>query len=68
MTQAEHGPHRRSKAELLGVLRRLGVAPETIAEIDAKLPDPFNIDEAGAMLQAYGLTLDEAISRLGGSP
>jgi hypothetical protein len=50
------------------VVRRIGVAPETIAALDSKLPDWFNIDEAGGLLQSYGLTCDEAISRLGGSP
>jgi hypothetical protein len=68
MTQTEDDPHQRSKTELLAGLRRLGIAPETIAEIDSKLPDRFDIEEAGALLQSYGLTLDEAISRLGGSP
>ena len=68
MTQSERDPHYRSKAYVLSVLRRIGVPPETIAEIDSKLPDPVDIDEAGAILLPYGLTLDEAISRLGGSP
>lgn len=68
MAQVEYDSHLRSKAELRKVLRRIGVAPETIAELDSKLPDWFDIDEAGGLLQAYGLTRDEAISRLGGSP
>jgi hypothetical protein len=58
----------RTKAELREVLRRIGVAPETISEIESKLPDSFDIYEAGGLLQSYGITLDEAISRLGGSP
>jgi hypothetical protein len=60
--------HVRSKSELHEVLRRIGVAPETIAEIESKLPDSFDIYEAGGLLQSYGITLGEAISRLGGSP
>jgi hypothetical protein len=60
--------HVRSKTELREVLRRIGVAPETIAEIESKLPDYFDIYEAGGLLQSYGLTLDNAMSRLGGSP
>jgi hypothetical protein len=60
--------HVRSKSELREVLRRIGVAPETIAEIESKLPDSFDVYEAGELLQSYGLTLDDAMSRLGGSP
>jgi hypothetical protein len=60
--------HVRSKSELHEVLRRIGVAPETIAEIESKLPDCFDVYEAGGLLQAYGLTQDGAMSRLGGSP
>ena len=40
----------------------------TIAEISAKLSDPIDLHEAGALLQPYGLTRDELMSRLGGSP
>ena len=61
--------HVRSKSELREVLRRIGVAPETITEIESRLPDCFDIYEAGGMLQSdYGITLGWAISRLGGSP
>jgi hypothetical protein len=68
MTQIEGDPHHRSKAELLRGLRRIGIAPETIAEIDSKLPDQYDIDKAGALLQSYGITMDGVISLLGGSP
>jgi hypothetical protein len=68
MAQQHRDSHVRTKSELHEVLQRIGVAPETIAEIESKLPDSFDIYEAGALLQSYGLTLDEAISRLGGSP
>jgi hypothetical protein len=68
MTHVDDDSHHRSKTELLQVLRRLGVAEETIAEIGAKLPELVDLDDAGALLQTYGLTRDEAISRLGGSP
>jgi hypothetical protein len=68
MTQSEHEPHLRSKAELIHVLHRLGIPEETIAEIGSKLPEMIDLDEAGALLQSYGLTRDAAISRLGGSP
>jgi hypothetical protein len=56
------------RPQLHAVPRRIEVAPETIAELESKLPDCFDIYEAGGRLQSYGLTLDEAINRLGGSP
>jgi hypothetical protein len=68
MTQPGGGSHFRSKAELLQLLQRLGTSRETIAELDAKLSDPVNLDTAGDLLQSYGLTRDAVISRLGGSP
>jgi len=68
MTQFDHHSHHVSKAELLQILQRLAIPKETIAEIAAKLPDPVDLDESGALLQTYGLTRDAAISRLGGSP
>jgi hypothetical protein len=68
MVQRDNASHECSKDELLEVLRRLGLPSEEIAEIGAKLPDPVPLDEAGALLQSYGLTRDAAISRLGGSP
>jgi hypothetical protein len=68
MTQFDRDSHYRSKAEVLQVLARLAIPEETIAEIAAKLSDPVDLHEAGALLQAYGLTRDALISRLGGSP
>jgi hypothetical protein len=70
MAETEHHSHLHSKTELRTVLRHIGVAPETITEIESKLPADnwFDCYEAGGLLQSYGLTLDEAISRIGGSP
>jgi hypothetical protein len=68
MNQREHDPDLRSKADLLDVLRRLGTPEATISEIDSKLGDWVDLYECGDLLQSYGLTRDEAISRLGGSP
>jgi hypothetical protein len=64
----ESRPHLRARADLLQVARRIGIPEETIAEISAQLPDPVDLDEAGALLQSYGLTRDAVISRMGGSP
>jgi hypothetical protein len=62
----EHSAYR-SKAEVLNVLARTGIPKEAIAEISTKLPDPVDLDEQGALLQAYGVTRDGIISQLGGS-
>jgi antitoxin component HigA of HigAB toxin-antitoxin module len=68
MAQFERDSHLRSKAEVLRVLARVGVAEESIAQIAAQLPDPVDLHEAAQLLQTYGLTRDALISRLGGSP
>jgi hypothetical protein len=68
MTQFDDYTHYRSKAEVLKVLARARIPDETIAEIAAQLPDPVDLDKQGALLQAYGVTRDALISRLGGSP
>jgi hypothetical protein len=68
MSQFDQDRRYRSKAEFVQVLHRLGISDESISEIAAKLSDPIDLDESGALLQSYGLTLDAAISRLGGSP
>ena len=57
-----------SKAELLRVLEREAMPDETIAEIAAKLPDPVDLHDAATLFQRYGVTRDQLISRLGGSP
>ena len=63
-----HDSERRSKVELLDVLRHIGVGRAAIDEISSKLPDFVDLDDAGTLFQKYGLTRDEIISRLGGSP
>ena len=68
MPQFDQDRHFCSKAELLRVLQQSAVPQETIAQIGARLSDPVDLDQAGALLQTYGLTRDELISRLGGSP
>jgi len=68
MTEFDRDSQVRSKAEVLQVLRRLGVPQQTIAEIASHLSDPVDLHEAAELLQAYGLTRDALISRMGGSP
>jgi hypothetical protein len=60
--------HLLAKAEVLELLARSAVAQETIAELATKLSDPVDLHTDGALLQAYGVTRDALISRLGGSP
>jgi hypothetical protein len=68
MSRMYHDSERRSKVELLDVLRHIGVGRAAIDEISSKLPDFVDLDDAGTLFQKYGLTRDEIISRLGGSP
>jgi hypothetical protein len=56
-----------SKQELLRVLRRAGLA-EVAEEADRALPDPVELERAAEFGMRYGVTRDELISRMGGSP
>jgi hypothetical protein len=68
MNQFDRDSLIRSKAEVLRVLAHAGVPEDAIAQIAARLPDPVDLNEAGQMLQMYGVTRDALISRMGGSP
>jgi hypothetical protein len=48
-------------------LRRTGF-PEAADDALRVLPDPVDVDQIGAFLRPYGITMDELISRMGGSP
>jgi hypothetical protein len=48
-------------------LRNTGFADEA-EEALRVLPDPVSSEEIAAFLTPYGITLDELISRMGGSP
>jgi hypothetical protein len=56
------------KAEVLAVLRRLGVSEETLDAVDAEFDDPISLDELGNFLLPYGISHDSIISSMGGSP
>ena len=49
------------------MLRRTGFG-EVADEALRLLPDPVDLDRAVEILQLYGVTKDELISRMGGSP
>jgi hypothetical protein len=50
------------------VLRVAGFSAETIAEILAPLGDPVDYLRDGEYLLRYGVTRDQLISAMGGSP
>jgi uncharacterized protein (DUF1778 family) len=58
----------RRKADVLEVLRRIGVSEETFRAVDDELDDPVNVNELQKVAGRYGITLDSIISSLGGSP
>ena len=47
---------------------RTAQLPEVADEADRTLPDPIDYDDAANFLGRYGITKDELISRVGGSP
>ena len=55
------------RQDLVDTLRRAGFA-EAAEEALRILPEPVDFDEAAAVLQPYGITQDEVISQMGGSP
>jgi hypothetical protein len=61
-------PNVRRKAEILAVLRRAGYSEQTVAALDADLPDPVDVDRDANVFLRHGITLDSVIDRMGGSP
>jgi hypothetical protein len=57
-----------SKAEGATILRRGGYSLELIREIEDQLDDPIDIDRDAQTLSRYGVTRDQLIDSLGGSP
>jgi hypothetical protein len=49
------------------MLRRVGL-PELAEEALRVLPDPVDLDFAVRVLQSYGVTREDLINRMGGSP
>jgi hypothetical protein len=56
-----------ARQDVVDMLRRVGL-PELAEEALRVLPDPVDLDFAARVLQAYGITKDELIDRMGGSP
>ncbi len=55
------------KREIVELLRRAGHF-EVAEEADRSLPDPVELERAAEFGARYGITRDELISRMGGSP
>jgi hypothetical protein len=55
-----------SRENIAATLRRTGF-PEAADEALRALPDPVDGDQVGAFLARYGITLDELVSRMGGT-
>ena len=47
---------------------RIAALPELAEEANRMLPDPVEYNHAARFLAQYGITKDELISRVGGSP
>jgi len=56
-----------SRQHVIDLLNRLGY-PQLADEASRVLPDPADINQLAAWLMKHGLTRDELISRMGGSP
>jgi len=56
-----------AKREIVEILRRAGYF-EAADEADRTLPDPVELQRAAEFGARYGITRDELISRMGGSP
>jgi hypothetical protein len=50
--------------DVLHTLRRPDLAEEALKD----LPDPVDVDRLGAWMTEHGLSRDELVNRLGGSP
>jgi hypothetical protein len=55
-----------SQEHFASTLRRTGF-PEAAEEALRVLPDPVEGDQIAAFLEPYGITLDDLVSRMGGT-
>ena len=60
-------PRQFSRQYVIDVLNRVGYT-ELAEEASRVLPDPVDVDQLGEFGNRYGVTLDDLISRMGGSP
>jgi hypothetical protein len=56
-----------SRANVVGLLSNMGY-PDLAAEASRALPDPVDINQLSQWMFDHGLTHDDLISQMGGSP
>jgi hypothetical protein len=56
-----------ARQDVVDMLRRAGFS-EVAEEALRVLPDPVDLDFAAEVLESYGVSTDELIDRMGGSP
>jgi len=56
-----------SRQEIVTILRRTGYA-ELADEAERVLPDPLDADQLAAFATPHGVSKDDIISEMGGSP
>ena len=56
-----------SRREIVAILRRTGYT-ELADEAERVLPDPVDSDQLQAFAQRHGVSKDDIISEMGGSP
>ena len=56
-----------SREEVVAIMRRTGY-PELADEAERVLPDPVDSDQLEAFARRHGVTRDDMISGMGGSP
>jgi hypothetical protein len=56
-----------SRQHVVDLLNRMGYA-QLAKEASRVLPDPVDADEVGTWGQQHGLTYDDLVSQMGGSP
>jgi hypothetical protein len=57
-----------TRQHVIDVLHRTGLSQGEAERVASSLPDPVDLEEVAEHLFPYGITKDELISRMGGSP
>ena len=57
-----------SHAEVDRVLRRAGIPPKQIEEALRRLPDPLDERDCAALERQFGISRENLMDRMGGSP
>ena len=57
-----------SHAQAVEVLRRAGYSPERIQDLLSELPDPIDPERDGIALVKRGMSAEQLMDRMGGSP